>query len=701
MIDFNVHYPLLQSPSKLKGTSKTSAKRKRPQKSPTAKGHKQPSQPRKKRVKKDASQPKAPPREFPDNRCDRCGQKFSCAAKIKEHIRVVHDRLMLSCQICNATMKWSSNMTVHMYTKHQIGDAPKKKEIKRDCVRCNIKFRSNQLLYEHLKSVHKEENVFKCPKCFETFSNYNTFFYHKTDHPELLPQELPHQCSVCHLRFTKVKLLVRHSERFGHKTDYEQSTYQDLNCFKCGKGFSSYTSLSTHVKMTNIYKQCTYPHLVCAPCKKVFDSRKDLEKHMKAVHPNRVIRKRRFKYAKRQKRRGKDLNKCEICGKVLANSTTMTYHLNMHKGVKNFKCDLCEYRASFPSSVRSHRKTHFGDMKYFCRTCGKGYKKRALWRACEFMHTGKAPHQCSLCKKQFVSDFAFQCHKKWHEKGKYKKKPQVTDKVTEHSSEETSEIVCQSGAQGGAVVDDNSSKTNATERVQIDEITNIAVRNLLMRGQKFAESVDDTVIADFKKPKPKLLLPAKPVSNKKGDKAAAETSHKSAKTDGKSAERIVELVNEDTSGDKDACDTEIASGPSTSTVAEDINETENMGHKLAESNDKRAEADDKHSEADDKLAKTADKSVKNIGELVDKDDSGDKAVCTEVTRGLTRQGDAGVKKDVSTKEIFEWREVKSDTTILWREVTVEEVVKSINNNNRLAYRRDNFSLDIFNDIVFR
>ena len=665
--DLHLHYLLSQSPSKPKGTTKTATKRKRPQKSPTAKVQKQPSQPKKKRAKKDA---KAPPPEFHGNRCDRCGEKFSCAAKIKEHIRVVHDRLMLSCQICNATMKWSSSMAVHLYTKHKIGDAPKKKEIKRDCVRCNMKFKSNKLLYEHLKSVHKEKNVFKCPKCYETFSTYASFFKHKIDHPELLPQELPQQCSVCHLRFSKVKLLVRHSEKYGHRTDYEKSTDQDLNCFKCHKRFSSYSSLSTHVSMTNTYKQCTNASRVCPPCKKAFNSCGELEKHMKAVHPNQGRAtgktKRKEMYAARREKYGKDWNKCEICGKVLADSTTMEYHLNMHKGVKNFKCDLCEYRASFPSAIRSHRKTHFGNMNFFCRTCGKGYKERGLWRACEFMHTGKAPHQCSLCKQQFVSDSAF----KHHKNGQCKKKPRVTGKMTEHSSEEISEIVTQSGAQGGPVVDDNSSKTNATERLQMDEITNQAVRNLLMRGQKFAESVDETVIADFTKPKPKLPLPA--------------------------------TVDKDKSGDKDACDTEIAPGPSTPIVAEDLNGTESMGDKLAEADDKHAEADDKRAEADNKLAQTADKSVKNIGESADKDERGDKAVCAEVTEGPTRQGDAAVKRDASIQEKFEYREVKRNTTILWREVTVEEVVKSINKDRRLARRRDDLEeeLDLFNDIVF-
>ena len=91
---------------------------------------------------------------------------------------------------------------------------------------------------------------------------------------------------------------------------------------------------------------------------------------------------------------------CEICGKILANKTTLAQHIKIHEGKKPFRCDICDYSCFRNSTMNRHIvSVHEGRKQFNCDICEYSCSlKHNLKSHVAFVHEGKKPFKCGICE---------------------------------------------------------------------------------------------------------------------------------------------------------------------------------------------------------------------------------------------------------------------------------------------------------------
>ena len=82
---------------------------------------------------------------------------------------------------------------------------------------------------------------------------------------------------------------------------------------------------------------------------------------------------------------------CEICGKILANKTTLAQHIKIHEGKKPFNCDICNYRCSQKGDMKTHvASVHEGKKPFKCDICDYSCSQKGnMTRHVSSIHEGK------------------------------------------------------------------------------------------------------------------------------------------------------------------------------------------------------------------------------------------------------------------------------------------------------------------------
>ena len=86
---------------------------------------------------------------------------------------------------------------------------------------------------------------------------------------------------------------------------------------------------------------------------------------------------------------------CEICGKILANKTTLAQHIKIHEGKKPFRCDICDYSCSQKGNMKTHvASVHVVKKPFKCDICDYSFSlKNIMKRHIITVHGGKKPSQ--------------------------------------------------------------------------------------------------------------------------------------------------------------------------------------------------------------------------------------------------------------------------------------------------------------------
>ena len=106
--------------------------------------------------------------------CKKCQYGFRTLSKLEFHVQHVHNEpntKNFECSECHQRYKYALSLRTHYRLTHEIG--------KVKCPECNKLYKNEDVLKQHVSTVHNNEKKFKCDPCQKAFSQYNGLMWHK------------------------------------------------------------------------------------------------------------------------------------------------------------------------------------------------------------------------------------------------------------------------------------------------------------------------------------------------------------------------------------------------------------------------------------------------------------------------------------------------------------------------------------------
>uniref|UniRef100_A0A452IJQ3 Zinc finger protein n=1 Tax=Gopherus agassizii TaxID=38772 RepID=A0A452IJQ3_9SAUR len=254
------------------------------------------------------------------------------------------------------------------------------------CPNCESSFASQEILAEHLQTLHQkpsEEKEFKCRNCGKKFPVKQALQRHVlqcTENVNPGDTSRSFQCSVCNTSFSSESSFEQHKEacrgdaRFICKAD------------SCGKRFKSKDALKKHKE--NVHTGNSRKKLVCSVCNKKCSSATNLQEHRK-VH---------------------EIFECQECDKKFISANQLKRHMITHSEKRPYTCEVCNKSFKRLDQVTAHKIIHSEDKPYKCKLCGKGFAHRNVYKNHKKTHSEERPFQCEECKALFRTPFSLQRH---------------------------------------------------------------------------------------------------------------------------------------------------------------------------------------------------------------------------------------------------------------------------------------------------
>ncbi|XP_030877089.1 PR domain zinc finger protein 5, partial [Leptonychotes weddellii] len=254
------------------------------------------------------------------------------------------------------------------------------------CPQCDSSFTSEEILAEHLQTLHQkptEEKEFKCKNCGKKFPVKQALQRHVlqcTAKSSLKVSSRSFQCSVCSSSFSSASSFEQHQEtcrgdaRFVCKAD------------SCGKRLKSRDALRRHQE--NVHAGDPKKKLICSVCNKKCSSASSLQEHRK-IH---------------------EIFDCQECMKKFISANQLKRHMITHSEKRPYNCEICNKSFKRLDQVGAHKVIHSEDKPYKCKLCGKGFAHRNVYKNHKKTHSEERPFQCEECKALFRTPFSLQRH---------------------------------------------------------------------------------------------------------------------------------------------------------------------------------------------------------------------------------------------------------------------------------------------------
>ncbi|XP_020637199.2 PR domain zinc finger protein 5 isoform X2 [Pogona vitticeps] len=322
------------------------------------------------------------------------------------------------------------------------------------CPNCESSFASQEILAEHLQTLHQkpsEEKEFKCRNCGKKFPVKQALQRHVlqcTENLNMGDRLRSFQCSVCNTPFGSELSYEQHKEacrgdaRFICKADscgkrfkskdalkkhkenvHTGNSRKRLVCSLCNKRCSSATNLQEHRKVHEIFE--------CQECDKKFISANQLKRHM-ITHSEQVQHSQQQCKLPHSKVSSKCLSpvledppvethseerpfQCEECKALFRTPFSLQRHLLIHNSERTFKCDHCDATFKRKDTLNVHiQVVHDGHKKYKCDLCDKAFVTPSVLKSHKKTHTGEKEKICPYCGQKFASNGTLRVHIRSH-----------------------------------------------------------------------------------------------------------------------------------------------------------------------------------------------------------------------------------------------------------------------------------------------
>ncbi|NWS47816.1 PRDM5 protein, partial [Probosciger aterrimus] len=321
------------------------------------------------------------------------------------------------------------------------------------CPNCESSFASQEILAEHLQTLHQkpsEEKEFKCRNCGKKFPVKQALQRHVLQCTEnISPGDTSRsfQCSVCNTSFSSESSYEQHKEacrgdaRFICKADscgkrfkskdalkkhkenvHSGNSRKKLMCSVCNKKCSSATNLQEHRKVHEIFE--------CQECDKRFISANQLKRHM-ITHSEQVQHRQQhcelphsvssiclspvLEEPPVETHSEERPFQCEECKALFRTPFSLQRHLLIHNSERTFRCDHCDATFKRKDTLNVHiQVVHDGHKKYKCDLCDKAFVTPSVLKSHKKTHTGEKEKICPYCGQKFASNGTLRVHIRSH-----------------------------------------------------------------------------------------------------------------------------------------------------------------------------------------------------------------------------------------------------------------------------------------------